>query len=314
MINTYRFTRTIYLIKLILSDTIVLWIRHFKRINSQSSRAVSFHQPRLPNNLFSLAERVVETKVPLGKISFSPNGRTRSALLPLFPDRGRKGEGKLEGSPIRWLNSLYSSLTYKERCNNAGHSIFTMVEGSIACHIKRSQSGASLIYPFPYPPRLSLLDWSITFSSSPLYTLFSFLQSLFLSFSSSFLINCLLLDVNHKNPFLFLFKLQSLVNHSFFLFFDHLINFESYKSFPYSFQLSSFLNRLLLNRINHPFFLSFDQPSLVNRLFFEYAYKLPLFFLSILITRLFFLPFFFFWSYFSFLIVSYQSSVFDPHT
>lgn len=202
--------------------------------------------PRLPNNLFSLVERVVETKVPLGKISFSPNGRTRSALLPLFPDRGRKGEGTLEGSPIRWLNSLYPSLTYKERCNNAGHSIFTMVEGSIACHIKRSQSGASLIHPFPYPPRLSLLDWSITlppsfFSSFP-YPLFSF-QSLFLSFSSSFLINRLLLDVNHKNPFLFLFKLRSLVNHPFFLSFDHLINcasFESYKSFSIFFSIIVF--------------------------------------------------------------------------
>lgn len=68
-----------------------------------------------------------------------------------------------------------------------------MVEGSIACHIKRSQSGGSA-HP-SYPPTLSLLAW---FNNSSFFSLPS--NHLFLSFSSSFLINCLHLDVNHKNP------------------------------------------------------------------------------------------------------------------
>lgn len=111
----------------------------------------------------------------------------------------------------------------------------------------------------PFPPTLSLLGW---FNNSSFFSLPS--NHLFLSFSSSFLINCLLLDVNHKNPppppLLFLFKLRSLVNHPFLFLSSLRSSHQPFPSnhtnhFPYSFQLSSsFLNRLFLKRINHPFF------------------------------------------------------------
>lgn len=138
-----------------------------------------------------------------------------------------------------------------------------MVEGSIACHIKRSQSGGSA-HP-SYPPTLSLLAW---FNNSSFFSLPS--NHLFLSFSSSFLINCLHLDVNHKNPPPSFSSLSYGLSSTTLLFFffssiiSSTVSFESYKfHFPYSLQLSSsFLNRLFSKRINHPFFF-----PLINEVF-----------------------------------------------
>lgn len=111
------------------------------------------------------------------------------------------------------------------------------------CHIKRSQSGASLIHPFPYPPRLSLLRLVNNSSSSFLLLsppLFSFLQSLF---------SLLFIIVSHQPPTFGRKPQESLLPFSlqvdglsstnlFFLSFDHISSTSNHFHILFNYRLS----------------------------------------------------------------------------